>query len=158
MVPFKHTISCSNSEIDSPLPDPERLIRGASLRRILQTSSSSSSLCFEDISSVDPFSFVPSNPDWTKLPPRVSKIHSKGVDLALAFLIHLPESYQVPSIPIKSPSSEEELGLHLPEFKPTNFISPNTYYVPSNSNKLEETFFVYSNPLFENREDSPSRV
>ena len=101
---------------------------------------------------------MPSHPDWTELLPKVSEIHSGGVDLPSAFLIQSLESYQVPSVPIKSPSSEEELGLHLPEFEPTNFISPTPYYVPSTYANLEETFFVYSNPLFDNKEDFPSGV
>lgn len=114
MPPFKHTRSRSASEIVNPLPDPERLIRGDSSRIKHKTSSSSSNLHPEDISFVDPFSFVPSNPDWTKLPPRIFELHSRGVDFPSTFLIQSPESYQVPSNPIKSPSFEEELGLHLP--------------------------------------------
>jgi len=64
----------------------------------------------------------------------------------------------VPSFPIKSPSFEEEFGLQLPEFKPTDLISPTTYYVPSTSTNIEEAFFMYSNPLFYNNEDFPLGV
>lgn len=158
LAPYKHTRSHSDSEIVNPLLDPERLIRGASSRRRHITPSSSLALHPKDIQSVDPFSFIPTHPDWIELPPRVSDFISRGVDLPSSFFIQSLESYQVPSILIKSPSSEEELGLHLPELKPQDFITRTPYSIPSSSTNIEETFSVYLNLLFENKEDFPPGV
>ena len=119
-------------------------------RRHKAPSSSSSSLHPKDFSSVNPFSLVSYHPDWTKVTPRVYEIYPKWVDLQSSFLTESLESYQVPSFPLNSPKYEKELGLHLPEFKHT---TPISYSIPSTSTKREETFYVYSNALFEYKEE-----
>ena len=136
----KHTRSHSNSEIVSPLSDLERLVREASLRRRLEASTSSYvPLQPEDISAYDPFRSIPSPLDLAELTPRVLELLSKGVDLQSALLVHSLESYKIPEILSDSPKSEEELDIHLPELKPTDFISPTHYTLPSTSAQPKET-------------------
>lgn len=82
MAPSKHTRSHSDSQIISPLFDPERLVREASFRRRLEASASSSvPLQPEDIPTFDPFISVPSQLDLANLTPRVLGLLTKGVDL-----------------------------------------------------------------------------
>ena len=117
---FKHTRSHSEPDTVSPLSDPEKLVRRANSKRKLQPYSSSSlTLQSADILPFDPFFNIPSNRDWTKLSPRVSELLDRGVDLKLAFLIHSLEKCQEPPLPIGSPKFESDLGVHLPEYKPT---------------------------------------
>ena len=149
MAPSKHTRSHSDSQIISPLPDPQRLMREAFSRRRLEASAYASvPLQFEDIPTFDPFSSVPSQLDFFDLTPRVLEILSKGVDLQSALFVQSLESYKFPEIFLDSPKLEEELDVHLPELKPIDFISSTHYTFPSTSAQPKETFYVYSNPLF----------
>lgn len=50
------------------------------------------------------------------------------------------------------------MSLHLTEFKTQDFITPTPYSIPPTSTNLEDTFSVYSNPLFDNKEDFPPVV
>lgn len=128
--------------------------------------SSSTFLHSEDLTSFDPYSSIPSNPDYSHLSLRVAKFLDKGVDFKLAFLIHSFESHPEPSLPPGSPKIESDLGVNLPKYKPTDFISPTTYSFPptfeqpqaSTFEQPEETFSVYSNPLFETNEGSYPQV
>ena len=159
IAPSRHTRSHSDSEIVSPLYNSERLVREASLRRRLEASSSFSvPLQPEDISASDPFRYVPYPLDLDDLSPRVLELLSKGVDMQSSLLIHSLESYQIPELPSKSSKSEEELDVHLPKLKPTDFISPTIYTFPSTSSQLEGNFSVYLNPLFENKEEVETEV
>jgi len=80
MAPSKHTRSHSDSQTISPLSDPERLVREASFRRILEAFASSYvPLQPEDIPASDPFSYVPSHIDLVDLTPKVLELLSKGV-------------------------------------------------------------------------------
>jgi len=62
------------------------------------------------------------------------------------------ESYKLLEIFSDSTKLEEELDVRLLELKPIDFISPTDYKFPSTSAQPEETFYVYSNPLFESKE------
>lgn len=128
------------------------------------SSSSSSALQSEYLVSFDSFTNIPSNPDWTHITPRVSKLLDRGVDLDSSFLIHSFEMNQEPPLPLGSPKTKFDLGVHLLEYKPTNLIFPTTYSFPptseqpeaSTSEQPEEILSVYSNPLFETKEGIPS--
>ena len=58
------------------------------------------------------------------------------------------------------------MGANLPEYKPTDFISPTTYPFPSifyrpeasSSKQSEDTFSIYTNPTFETKEGIPLQV
>ena len=135
----------------------------ASSKRGHQPSSSSSLvLQSEDLASLDPYSNIPSNPNHSHLSTRVVELLNRGADFKSAFLIHSFESHPKPSLPPRSPKTESDLGVNLPEYKPTDFISPTTYSFPpisgqpeaSTSEHPEGTIFVYSNPLFETKEGS----
>ena len=107
-------------------------MRKASSRRRHKPSSSTSTLQSEDILQFDPYSNIPSNLEYTHLSPRVAELLDRRVDFILAFLIHSLESHLEPPLLVGSPKSEFDLGVHLPEYKPTNFISPNTliHFIP----------------------------
>jgi len=153
MSPSKHTRSHSNSQIVSPLSDLETLVREPSFRRRLEDFASSYvPLQPEEILASDPFRTIPSQLDLVVLTPMVLDILNKGVDLQSALLIQSLESYKIPEIFSDSPKLEEEFDAHLPELKPTYFISPTHYTFPSTSAHSKETFYVYSNPLFDNKE------
>jgi len=102
----------------------------------------------------------------TQIPPRVSELLDRGVDLDSAFLNHSFEKHLEPLLPPGSPKTESDLGVHLPEYKPTDFISPTTYSFPSTSEQLEastseqpkETISIYTNPPFETKEGIHSQV
>ncbi len=126
LAPFKDTRSHSESNTISPLSNPEKLARRANSKRKLQPSSYSSALQSKDILSFDPYSNIPSNLDWTQLSPSVSELLDRGFDFKSAFLIHSLETCQEPPLLIGSPKSESDLGVHLHEYKPTDFISPTT--------------------------------
>jgi len=159
MAPSKHTKSHSDSQIISPLSDPKRLVREASFRRRLEASSSYFvPLQPKDISSSDPFRSIPYPLYLDDLTPRVLELLSKAFHLQSTLLVYSLESYKIPEIFLDSPKSEEELDVHLTKLKPTNFISPTHYTFPSTSTQSEEFFFVYSNPLFENKEEVETEV
>lgn len=166
LAPFKHTRSHSESDTISPLSYPKRLVRKANSRRRHQPSSSTSTLQSEYKLKFDPYSNIPSKLDYTHLSPRVVELLDRGVDFKSSFLIYSLESHQDPPLPPGSPKSDSDLGVHLPEYKPTDFISPTTYSFhstseqpeSSTSKQLEGTFAIYSNPLFETEEDIHSQV
>ena len=78
------------------MSDPETLVRRENSKIRLQPSSSSSALQPEDILSSNPYSNIPSNPDWTQLSPRVSELLDRGVDFKSVSLIHSLETCQEP--------------------------------------------------------------
>lgn len=83
----------------------------------------------------------------------VLELLSKGIDLQSTLLGHYFEPYKIPEIFSNSPKLEEELDVHLSELKPIDFSSSTHYTFPSTFAQPREIFFVYSNPLFENKEE-----
>ena len=132
--------------------------KSSSKRRHQPSSSSSSALQSEELVLFDPFGNILSDPDLTQIHPRVSELLDRGVDLDSTFLIHSFETYQEPPLTLGSPKLESDLGVHLPEYKPTDFICPTTYSFPATSEQPEATFSIYLNPLFETKEDIQSQV
>jgi len=90
-------------------------VRKASSRRRHQPSSSTSALQSKYILPFDPYSKIPSNLDWTHLSPRVAELLDKGVDFKSDFLIHSLESHLESLLPLGSPKSESNFGVHLLE-------------------------------------------
>jgi len=161
LVPFKHTRSHSKADLVDPLSEPKKILRKASSKRGHQPYSSSSSVLHSKyLASFDPYSNIPPNPNHFHSSPRVVEPLEKGVYFKSAFLIHSFESHPKPSLQPRLPKTESDLGVNLPEYKPTDFISPTTYSFPptfgqpqaSTYEQPEQTFSVYSNPLFETKE------
>jgi len=114
------------------LSDPKRILRKSISKRGHQPSSSSSSvLQSEELESFDPYNNNPSNPNDSHLSPRVAELLDKGVDFKSTYLINSLESHPIPTLPPGSPKTKFDLGVNLPEYKPTDFISPTTYHFPS---------------------------
>ena len=143
------------------MSNPKRILRKASSKRGHQPSSSSSSILqSEELESFYPYSNIAADPNYSHLSPRVAELLDKGVDFKSAYLIHSLESHAIPTLPSGSPKNDYVLGVNLPKYKPTHFISLTTYHFPSifdqpeasSSKQSEETISIYSNPLFETKE------